>query len=277
MGNDAGLVYRRCAPSPTLAPYVEHYWLVSAPAKQQPQSEILIPNGRPMLLFSFGESSLRIDPLSGERVPNGNTISEITSQPFVIEQLGESSYIGVQIQPYGLSALMPGKRIVNHLTPLDQWLGEAQAAALMSALTAHEFGLARIEIIDTYLQSKLMPLEPELLETLKAAVEAIEKASGELNIEALAQQHHMHYTTFYRLFKKHLGISPKQFLEIVRYYKFVGELLHSVHRDPIAQIAALQGYFDQAHAAKEFRQFTGVTPNTFRTTLNGIATLMHQD
>ncbi len=97
-----------------------------------------------------------------------------------------------------------------------------------------------------------------------------------MNIEELTRQFNMHYTTFYRMFKKHLGLGPKQFLDIVRYYTFVGRLLNNVNNDPIALIAALQGYYDQAHASKEFRQFTGVTPNSFRMTLNNIARLMHQ-
>jgi AraC-like DNA-binding protein len=62
----------------------------------------------------------------------------------------------------------------------------------------------------------------------------------------------------------------------MRYYAFVGNLLSDNHQDPYALLASLQGYYDQAHASKEFRRFTGVTPSSFRQTLNSIARLMHQ-
>jgi hypothetical protein len=62
----------------------------------------------------------------------------------------------------------------------------------------------------------------------------------------------------------------------VRYFSFVGSLLNNLTRDPQALIAALQGYYDQSHADKEFKRFTGVTPTSFRTTLNNIARMMHQ-
>jgi AraC-like DNA-binding protein len=87
----------------------------------------------------------------------------------------------------------------------------------------------------------------------------------------------VHYTTFYRTFKKHVGTGPKQFGEIMRYFRFVGSLLTGAGNDPQALLAALLGYYDQAHADKEFKRFTGVTPTSLRTTLNNIARLMHHD
>jgi AraC-like DNA-binding protein len=87
----------------------------------------------------------------------------------------------------------------------------------------------------------------------------------------------VHYTTLYRTFRKHVGLGPKQFGEIVRYYRFVGSLLISSGNDPQALLAALQGYYDQAHADRDFKRFTGVTPTSFRTTLNNIARLMHRN
>jgi hypothetical protein len=98
------LAFERYFPTGALTSYVEHFWTVSAPGEVIARREILIPNGRPMLLFSFASPSIRIDPLTGNRLPNNNTLAGIATQPFVIEQSGESRYIGVQFKPYGLAA-----------------------------------------------------------------------------------------------------------------------------------------------------------------------------
>lgn len=66
------VTYERFGPSPKLALYVEHFWIVSAPGEQTPRREVLIPNGRPMLLLTFASPSVRIDPLTGNRFPNSN-------------------------------------------------------------------------------------------------------------------------------------------------------------------------------------------------------------
>lgn len=271
------LIYERFRPSSQLSPYVEHLWLVSAPGEAKPRREILIPNGRPMLLLSFARPSTRIDPLTNERVSNANALAGITTQPFVIEQSGESRYLGVQFKPYGLSPLVRGTRLINQLMPIEQWLGEAEAAHLMDALLESELGRGRAETLDVYLRSKMVTVEQSHFRTLESAIDHIEQARGQLRIEGLAKEVGIQYAMFYRVFKDYVGIRPKQFLDIVRYYSFVGSLLDESNQDANALIAALQGYYDQTHASKEFKKFTGVTANTFRSGLNNIARLMHQE
>jgi AraC-like DNA-binding protein len=42
-------------------------------------------------------------------------------------------------------------------------------------------------------------------------------------------------------------------------------------------LASLHGYYDQAHAARDFKRYTGVTASSFQQINNGIARLMHSD
>jgi len=269
------VTYERFGPSPKLARYVEHLWSVSAPGEQTPRREILIPNGRPMLVLSFANPSVRIDPLTGNRFPNSNMLSGIASQPYVIEQSGASRYIGVQFRPYGLAAFLRGEKLVNRALSIDEWLGTSGAQALHSSLLAHDFGQARVEALDTYLCSVAAEVDSSELHLLSSTIDRIEQADGQVKVEELAQQLHMHNTTLYRLFKKYVGIGPKLYVDLVRYYTFVGGLLSDRPYGSDTLIAELEGYYDQAHASKEFRRFTGITPHAFRTTLNNIAKLMH--
>jgi hypothetical protein len=147
------VTFERFAPSPKLALYIEHFWSASAPLEQTPRREILIPNGRPMLVLSFASPSVRIDPLTGNRLPNSNMLFGIASQPFVIEQCGASRYLGVQFRPYGLAAFLPGDKLVNQALSIDEWLGTSGAQALHSSLLARDFGRERVEALDTYLRS----------------------------------------------------------------------------------------------------------------------------
>jgi AraC-like DNA-binding protein len=270
------VLFERFAPSPKLSLCVEHFWIVSARPEKTPRREILIPNGRPMLLLSFASPSVRIDPLTGNRLPNSNMLFGVASRPFVIEQFGESRYIGVQFRPYGLAAFLRGDKLVNRALSIDEWLGTSDAEALNSSLLAHEFGRARVEALDMYLRPLAAEMDGPEVQLLGSTIDCIEQAGGQVKVEQLAQQLHMHYTTFYRMFKNYVGIGPKLYLDIVRYYTFVGGLLSDYPNDSDRLIASLEGYYDQAHASKEFRRFTGVTPNSFRTTLNNIAKLMHQ-
>src|SRR5262249_21120886 len=142
------LTFERYVPTSALALYVEHFWTVRAPAEAIARREILIPNGCPMLLFSFASASIRIDPLTGNHLPNSNTLSGIATQPFVIEQSGESFYIGVQFKPYGLAAFRSGDKLVNQVLPIEDWLGQAETDALMERLRVYTFGKPRVEALE---------------------------------------------------------------------------------------------------------------------------------
>lgn len=182
----------------------------------------------------------------------------------------------MQFKPYGLAAFRSGDKLVNQVLPIEEWLGKAESDVLIKRLQAYTFGGLRVEALEGFLKSIADEVDRSDLELLDAAINNIQQAGGQVKVEELAQHLYMHPATFYRLFKKHLGIAPKQYLDIVRYYTFVGGLLSAHSYDRAALLDLMQGYYDQAHATKEFRRFTGVTPNTFGTALNNIAKLMHQ-
>jgi AraC-like DNA-binding protein len=235
------VTFERFGPSPKLALYVEHFWIVSAPGEETPRREILIPNGRSMLLLSFASPSVRIDPLTGNRLPNGNMLFGIASQPFVIEQCGESCYLGVQFKPYGLAAFLRGDKLANQALSIDEWLGTSHAETLTSSLLARDFGRARVEMLDTYLCSVAAEVDGPELHLLGSTIDRIEQADGQVKVEELAQQLHMHYTTFYRLFKNYVGIGPKLYVDIVRYYTCVGSILGN--RSSVVFVNDIGGHF----------------------------------
>jgi AraC-like DNA-binding protein len=45
--------------------------------------------------------------------------------------------------------------------------------------------------------------------------------------------------------------------------------------DAAATLSVLHGYYDQAHAARDFKRYTGVSARSFLAVQNGIAALMH--
>ncbi|MCI0552156.1 MAG: AraC family transcriptional regulator [Anaerolineae bacterium] len=64
------------------------------------------------------------------------------------------------------------------------------------------------------------------------------------------------------LFKQQVGVSPKQYLKIMRFQKAVVEIENSeiIHWSNFAQE---NGYYDQPHFINEFRSFSGFTPGEY--------------
>lgn len=267
--------YRRFPPPSGQRPYVEHIWMVEAPGSAAPKREILIPNGRPTVVVSLAVPGVRHDPLTGTSHPNGNVVFGIITRPYVLEQQAVSSYVGAQLTPWGLAALLPRVRLVDEFLPLERWLGGEATERLIRQLAARKFGEPRAESLGAFLQTRITPIGPDELESLWSTIAVIDAAQGLVTVAELAAKLNVSYSSVYRLCKRYLGVGPKRFCEITRYYHFVGGLLRESGEDSEALLASLHGYYDQAHAARSFKRFTGVSATTFKETHHGIARLMH--
>jgi len=62
-----------------------------------------------------------------------------------------------------------------------------------------------------------------------------------------------------RLTKQHIGLLPKDFGRILRFQSALKEMSVSQHSK-----SYLDHYYDQPHFVREFKRFSGVTPNQFR-------------
>jgi AraC-like DNA-binding protein len=265
-------VYQRFPPADELSGVVEHYWMIEAPGSAEVKREILIPNGRPTLVVALAEPGLRHDPVTGATSPNSAVLFGITTRPYVLSQTGTSSYVGAELKPWGIAALLPSDRLVDRFLPLPDWVGPGTTSRLARDLSRLEFGPARAYRLGSFLAERLRPIRQ--LDVLEAAVGAIEEARGSLPVRELVERSGLSYSSLYRMFVGGIGVGPKQFSEIIRYFHFVGGLLDG-RPDAAATLAALHGYYDQAHAARDFKRYTGVSTSSFQAVQHGIAALMH--
>ncbi len=71
-----------------------------------------------------------------------------------------------------------------------------------------------------------------------------------------SQKHMIH------MFKKHVGLTPKSFLKVIRFQKVIEEI---ERKNPIhwSRLAIDTGYYDQAHFISDFKNFSGFTPKEY--------------
>jgi AraC-like DNA-binding protein len=259
------VVYQRFAPPEDLTGLVEHLWMVEGGAHPEPHAEILIPNGRPGLAVALGVPGTRQDSITQTAWPNEAALFGIMTRPHVLTQTGTSSYVGAELTPWAMRAL------VDDVLPLNEWVGAEATAGLIAALRNESFGTARVGVLVEFLRDRLVVPRVTLVER---AVRFIDENQGRVTVTETVAAAGTSYSTLYRGFVRTVGIGPKQYAEILRYYHFVGGLLGGP-ADAAATVAALHGYYDQAHAARDFKRYTGVSATSFRAVQNGIAALMH--
>ena len=264
------VAYLRFPPPVAQRHAVEHYWMVEADGSAgEVKREILIPNGRPGLAIALGEPGVRHDPVTGARWTNDAAVFGIMTRPHVLEQTGFSSYVGVELKPWGTAALGLSDRLVDGVQLIDS----GTTVRLAEELRQLAFGPERADRLAEFLGSRLRVVRQT--EVMERAVRVIDETRGSLPVAEVAARVRTSYSSLYRSFVATTGVGPKQFGEIVRYFDFVGGLLGGP-ADANATLAALHGYYDQAHAARDFKRYTGVSASSFRAVQNGIAVLMHE-
>jgi AraC family transcriptional regulator len=89
-----------------------------------------------------------------------------------------------------------------------------------------------------------------------------EHLASDIMLTDLATLSGLCYTTFIQQFKTTFGESPYQYIIRRRIYRAQELLMNSPHS--IAHIAALCGFFDQAHFSRYFQKIVGVPPSVYR-------------
>lgn len=254
-------MYKLAFPSSALAPYVESYWFVfqedDAPVEL---SVDVFVDLRPDLVFNFGAPYTRTVHGQKRRVLRASNLDAQRIRPIRIEQRGAVHISGVRFKSAGLSPFVK--------EPLDRWSDRVVAlptvfgkegVALEGALRAAGGDRdAQTRLFDAFFLDRLA-LTPgkRMLHTLKTAIEA---EGGLERMDELCGRAGVSRRQIDRLFKSHLGFSPKTFARVVRFQRGLTRLM----RDPgctLAQVAAECGYYDQPHFVREFRAFSGTTPS----------------
>ncbi len=98
---------------------------------------------------------------------------------------------------------------------------------------------------------------------LTRAAEIIEKDYHDsVRIDDVARAVGVHPVYLARMFRKHRGCSPRDFLSFLRLRGSANALLTS--GESICSIAGSFGFYDQAHFSRAFRKWAGKTPLQFR-------------
>ncbi|MBK9108806.1 MAG: helix-turn-helix transcriptional regulator [Saprospiraceae bacterium] len=95
------------------------------------------------------------------------------------------------------------------------------------------------------------------------SIQCITQSPEPFTIEKLTQKVGFSHRHFIKIFMEHVGMSPKQYMKIIRFQKAI----HFAEEDPLktwSEIAMQCGYYDLAHFHHEFKLFSGFSPKQYR-------------
>lgn len=243
---------------------LSHFYMITTPDNMQPQVNHLSPSLEMMVVFNFGA------PVAfsfGGEEPGGQTIDRIG----ILGPLRRM--MKYELQPGADLLVLPfvldGFYRFFSVSPDDEALQEEHVndnaqrlEEIWRLLAGIEGPEKRIAALTDYLLLNISQSgdgSRELLDSVddihNPAMNPVKVIAGRYNVSERAIQ---------LRFKKYVGYSPKELVRFLRFKQVVSYLLHHPSTkvnwfDLIVQF----GYHDQSHLIKDFKHYTGITPQQF--------------
>jgi AraC-like DNA-binding protein len=253
--------YREYAPAERLASIVHCVWTLEGDARElDDEVQPILPDGRPELVLHFGDAFERVDAGgASERQPPVLFAGQLTRQ-LLLRPTGRISVVGVRFHSYGAASLIP--------VPQNELVGRTVGVDLLSKSLFRS--LSEVRASATSVEQAVRMVQHDLTRaarmdrldhTVRRAGDAIHSSCGLVSIEALAGGLGITRRHLERLFKTHVGMSPKRLARVVRFQHALHVLDRADSSSPGAETAAACGYADQAHFVREFRELCGQSPS----------------
>ena len=229
----------------------------------------VVPDGSLYLIFELdGMPRYIIDNETLEKKTKRTRawISGMHKNYITISALPDSEMYVIQFKAQGLFPFIQQKvdALSDKVVKPEAYFGE-EVYTFRKALLSEDTPEGKFRLGETWLSQLFSPAHLPKTEVLQV-LEKIQSDPGlELNtITSLIQETGLSKKHFSSLFKKYIGLSPKQYQRVIRF----NEILLSIQQKEQVewtQIALSCGYYDQAHFIKEFKLFCGINPSEFIT------------
>ena len=259
------MLHRVHLPAEPLRRWIEHFWLVRA--LDYPHSrEWIFPEGCVDLMFNLGPSPHAvIEAESGGAHPYERAWVSGSRQRSILVEKAAHGYdlIGVHFRPGGAHAFfaLPQLEISDTVVELDAvWGGVVEEIREKLAQAGEPERV--FAVLERALLRRLR--EPQDGRLVEGAVQELSRARPGTTVASIAKSLGVTHRRLISTFDRLVGLKPKSLQRVLRFQRVIRAEEGAPRAIDWAAVALDCGYFDQAHLIRDFRIFTGMTPETYR-------------
>ena len=246
-------------PSDILKPFIKNYWTCWHPADVM---EVMYPSGSVELCIDIASSdTVRHRGDQSMKVPSLEVLGHWTIPTRAAIAKGNTCLI-TRFHPYANSLFFPNPAsdFTNESIDLCD-IFRKESADFYDRLMEQRSIEQKIEVLEAFLIQRLTrnKKSSHKLKLVEYLCDHVYKEDKPFNLQDLSANSGFSERYIQKLFIDWVGITPQKFFSVQRFNKSL-ELIRS-STAPLTSIAFECGYYDQAHFIKEFKSYTGLTPN----------------
>lgn len=173
-----------------------------------------------------------------------------------------TTIIAYFFKPFALSTVfnIHASKLKEQVIDLSNWSAH-KTNALKTQLIYSDSTARKVEVLDNLLIHQLQQNKREC-EIIQYVTDQIMYDPGTEILSAMLKKLKLTERTFQRIFKKYVGITPNQYRRICQFQLSFFQL-RSKDFNKLTDIAYDNGFADQSHFIRSFKEFSEVTPNDY--------------
>ncbi|HEY4289207.1 MAG TPA: AraC family transcriptional regulator [Puia sp.] len=216
----------------------------------EPEDLPIFTNGMPAFLCTYQNTENHLT-LFGKAVPTERWA-----------EWGNATLIAFFFKPFAIGPVfkLPAQQLKNEGVELNRW-NPQKAMALTVQLTYAQSTAEKMEVLHRFVLSQVTANQRECSIIGYATDKILENPEADVLAQIL-QEVNLTERTFQRIFKKYLGITASEYRRICQ-FQLAFYQLKSGQFDKLTDVAYANGYFDQSHYIRSFKEFTKTTPHDY--------------
>lgn len=264
------LGFKLFRPSRLLRQFVRNYWVIDTPQTLlATHTEHLYPEAGMGVIFNLAE------PLTLNRRPErvAAFFDGTHSRAVHLSLSLRIHALGIRFHPGGaFPFFLPPLHEINNATAALTEVGHSEVEEVCDRLCLAKSLNERLQVLDTWLLNRLAAAGAPVRSALTTrAVAELKRQAGDLVIGQLCDQLGVSRRQLERVFRTHVGLSPKTVANIYR-VEHARALICALPDISLTEIGYRAGYYDQSHFVHDFNRIVDETPSAYKRRKHGRAT-----